>query len=270
VVGALALVAIQSYGIAQERAGLIGLIGIPSEIATVEARIQSPVETRIQGLIFTSGTIDGIRVVVARSGVGKVNAAISATLLLDHFGPSAVLFAGTAGAVDKSLNPTDVVIATAVGYHDFGSLTNRGMSRAATANPASGQYDPLFFPADPDLLAAARRAAKLGLPARGSQNGKDPARIKEGLILTGDTFVSDAGYINDLRRDLKASAVEAEGAAVAQACARYHVPFLLIRAITDRADSQARGSYRQFLEPASRNAADLTLSTIREFVKTSR
>jgi len=87
------------------------------------------------------------------------------------------------------------------------------------------------------------------------------------LIVTGDAFVSDADRRNNLRSDLKAVAVEMEGAAVAQVCSRFRVPFIAIRSITDRADSQARGSYQRFLETASRNAADLTLATIREFFK---
>ncbi|HYR86999.1 MAG TPA: 5'-methylthioadenosine/S-adenosylhomocysteine nucleosidase, partial [Terriglobia bacterium] len=113
---ALALIEAPTQMRAQERANrLIGVMGIPSEIAPVEARIKEANVTRIQGVVFTSGTIDGTRIVAARSGAGKVNAAIAATLLVDHFSPSAVVFTGTAGAVDVELNPGDVVIGTAVG-----------------------------------------------------------------------------------------------------------------------------------------------------------
>lgn len=196
-----------------------------------------------------------------------MNAAIVATLLMEHFAPSAVLFTGTAGAIDKNLNPADVVIGTGVGYHDFGSITDRGLNRSPTRNPVSGQVDPLFFPADPDLLAAARRAAKTVQPARGPRTDGPAPAIREGLIVTGDAFISDADYRKDLSGKLNAAAVEMEGAAVAQVGARYKVPVIVIRSITDRSDSQARGSYQRFLETASRNAADLALATIREFVK---
>jgi adenosylhomocysteine nucleosidase len=264
----LALFAGQATAFAQQRPGrLIALIGIPAEIAPVEAKLEAPVATPIQGFVFTSGTIDGTRIVTARSGVGKVNAAIVATLLLDHFSPSAVLFTGTAGAVDKNLNPGDVVIGSGVGYHDFGSMTNRGLNRGPTRNPVTGQTDPLFFPADPQLLAAARRAAKTVQPARGPRTDGPAPAIREGLIVTGDAFISGADYRKDLRDDLNAIAVEMEGAAVAQVSARYKVPVIVIRSITDRADSQAQGSYRQFVDTASRNAADLALATIREFLK---
>jgi adenosylhomocysteine nucleosidase len=245
----------------------IALIGIPTEIAPVESRVQNPVTRRIQGFVFTSGTIEGSRVVVARSGVGKVNAAVVATLLVEHFTPSVVLFTGTAGAVDNKLNPGDVVIGTGVGYHDYGSITERGFARGATRDPVTGQLDPAFFPADPKLLTAARSAAKATDLSRRQGTGGDAPKIQEGLIVTGDTFVAEDGRRKALRNDLKAAAVEMEGAAVAQVCARYKVPLIVLRGITDRADSNAQGSYRTFLETASRNAADLAIATIREFAK---
>src|SRR5262245_4729264 len=145
---------------AQERASRrVAMIGITTEIAPVEARLEKPTETRIQNVVFTSGTIDGTPIVAARSGAGKVNAAITATLLVDHFSPSAVVLTGNAGAIDSEPNPGDVVIGTAVGYHDFGALTTSGLVRSPTRDPSSGRQDPAFFAADPSLLAAARQAA---------------------------------------------------------------------------------------------------------------
>ena len=258
---ALLLCAAPSPQVAQERAAHpIALIGIPSEIAPVEARLKSATVTRIQDIVFTSGVIDGTPLVAVRSGVGKVNAAIAATLLIDHFSPSAVVFTGTAGAIDPELSPGDVVIATAIGYHDFGDVTTTGLVRSPTRNASSGRLDPAFFPADPALLAAARRAAVT------IKSG----HIREGLIVTGDTFVASPGNREDLRRQLNAAAVEMEGAAVAQVCAHLGVPLIVIRSITDHADGGAAGSYRQFLEVASRNAADLALATIREMLIKSR
>lgn len=263
-----ALLALQTHSFARPQASrLIAVIGIPNEIAPFEAKIEKPVATLIQGFVFTSGTINGTRIVAARSGVGKVNAAIATTLLMDHFTPSAVLFTGTAGAIDKNLNPGDVVIGTGVGYHDFGSITDRGFTRSATRNPVTGVIDPQFFPANPELLAAARRAAKTLQPSRGPRTDGGAPVIRDGLIVTGDAFVSAADRRKDLRADLNAIAVEMEGAAVAQVCARYNVPVIVIRSITDRADSEARGSYQRFLDTAARNSADLVVATIGEYVK---
>jgi adenosylhomocysteine nucleosidase len=257
----LLLFLVPSVQVAQTRpAQPFAVIGIPTEVAPIEARMKNPAVTRIQEVVFTSGTIDGTSIVAARAGVGKVNAAIAATLLIDHFSPSAVVFTGTAGAVDPGLNPGDVVIGTAIGYHDFGDLTTSGLVRSPTRNAASGRLDPAFFPADPRLLEAARRAA---LTVKSG-------RVREGLIVTGDTFVADPSNREGLRKQLNAAAVEMEGAAVAQVCARFGVPVIVIRSITDHADGSASGSYRQFLEVASRNAADLTLATIREMLARSK
>jgi adenosylhomocysteine nucleosidase len=247
---------------------LVAIIGITREIAPVEARLQSPTVTRVRGVVFTSGTIDGAPIMTARVGVGKVNAAEATTLLLDHFLPAAVIFSGTAGAIDPDLNPGDVVFGTAVGHHDFGIVTARAFVRGPTRDPASGQLDPVFFPAAPELLAAARRAAVTVKPLRLSDAESRPAaRISEGVIVTGDSFVSSAVMRDELRGTLKASVVEMEGAAVAQVCARFGVPLIVIRSVTDRAEAQAQPSYERFVDLASRNAADFAVATVREWQK---
>jgi len=247
---------------------LVAVIGITREIAPVEARLQSPAVERIRDVMFTSGTIDGARIMTARVGVGKVNAAEATTLLLDHFLPAAVIVSGTAGAVDPDLNPGDVVVGTAVGHHDFGTVTASAFVRGPTRDPASGQLDPVFFPANPELLAAARRAAVSVKPSRLPDSDPGPvARISEGVIVTGDSFISSSVRRDELRSELKASVVEMEGAAVAQVCARFGVPVIVIRSVTDRAQAQAMPSYLQFVDLASRNAADLAIATVREWQK---
>ncbi len=248
--------------------GLAAIIGITREIAPVEARLESPTVERIHGVVFTSGTIGATRIVTARVGVGKVNAAVAATLLLDHFSPAAVIFSGTAGALDPDLTPGDVVIGTTIGHYDFGTVTAAAFVRGPTRDPASGQLDPAFFPAGSELLAAARRAAMTVKPSRLPDAEPGPAaRVSEGVIVTGDAFMSSPVRRDELRRELKASAVEMEGAAVAQVCARFGVPLIVIRSITDRAEAQAMGSYERFVDLASRNAADLAVATVREWQK---
>jgi adenosylhomocysteine nucleosidase len=258
------ILAFTLQGFSQEKAARpIALIGISSEIAPVESRIGKPVVTRIQGVVFTSGLLDGVPVVTARSGAGKVNAAFAATLLVDHFQPSAVVFTGTAGAIDPELSPGDVVIGTAVGYHDFGDFTAGGFVRSQTRDASSGRLDPSFFPADPALLAAARRASAA---VKLSPGGNVAPHIREGRIVTGDAFVANPTRRKDLRRELNASAVEMEGAAVAQVCARSGVPMIILRSITDHADGGASDSYERFVGLASRNAAELAVATVHEMM----
>jgi adenosylhomocysteine nucleosidase len=249
----------------EEPPALVALIGITREIAPVEARLEGSRTETVHGFTFTFGSVDGRPIVAARAGVGKVNAAITATLLIDHFSPGAVLFTGTAGAVDPALNPGDIVIGTGVGHHDVGTVTAERFVRTPSRSPVSGRPDPPFFPADPALLAAARRAASsyrpLGLP--GLERGPSPT-IREGLIVTGDAFVASRSLRDEVRRELNAIAVEMEGAGVAQVCARFGIPFLVIRSITDRADGEAEGNYQRFVDAASRSAAGLALATVRE------
>jgi len=247
---------------------LVAVRGITREVAPVEAKLEGSTATNVLGMVFTTGTINGVRVVTVRSGVGKTNSAIAATLLLERFKPSAVIWTGTAGAVDPDLRPADVVIATGVGYHDYGAMTATGFVRNPTRNSGTAQTDPAFFSADPNLLAAARRAATTVKLSRGPLAETDPApRIHEGLIVTGDAFVASPEQRNEIRKALKASAVEMEGASVAQVCARFGIPMIVIRSITDRADGEASNSYQRFVDTSSRNSADLALAIVRQLLK---
>lgn len=212
--------------------------------------------------------MNGTRVIGVRSGVGKVNAAMAASLLIERFTPTAIIFSGTAGAVDLDLRPGDVVIATAVGYHDFGAFTEKAFIRRPTRNPGSGQFDPVLFPMDARLLDAARLAAKrLKLPPLAGRDQEPSPAIHEGPIVTGDAFVASSALRSDLRPTFNARAVEMEGAAVAQVAARAGVPMLVVRSITDRADGEATGSYQRYVEGASRNVAEVVFATIRELVE---
>ena len=233
-VGVLALIAAAT---AASAPALVGVIGIASEVIAVEHRLQDTREEAVRGYVFRVGTLDGRRVAVGRSGTGKVNAAIVATLLVNQFAPAALLFSGTAGAIDRTLYPGDVVIGAAVAQHDTGIMTAGGVQRRGLRSPITGEIDPILLPAPEALLTAARAAAAgLQLPPAGDAGGRAP-KIIEGVIVTGDVFVADAAKRNELRRSLGAAAVEMEGAAVVQACRTFAVPCLVIRSITDRADS---------------------------------
>ena len=241
----------------------IGVLGITSEIAPIEKRLQDSREVVVQGYVFRAGTINGRQVVVGRAGAGKVNASIIATLLIYHFNPSAVLFSGTAGAVDPSLRPGDVVIGATVVQHDAGFQTQTGIMRRGMRNAVTGQLEPLHVPTPETLMAVARRSAQgLKLPAITVQEGGRVPRIVEGVIATGDVFLSDVGRLEEIRSSLGATAIEMEGAAVIQTCRQFNVPCLVIRSVTDQADAHAFNNYKQFLNVASENAAALVVAII--------
>ena len=259
-VGALVLVAVATVAWAQP---IVGILGIPSEVIAVEQRLKDSYQLTVRGHVFRIGTLGGRRVAVGRTGAGKVNAAVVTTLLISHFGPDAVFFSGTAGAIDLALHPGDVVIGTAVAQHDTGAVTAAGLERRGLRNGVTGELDPVLLPAPDALLAAARAAvAALTLPPAPVALGGRVPRIVEGVIVTGDLFMSDVTRRNDLRASFDAAAVEMEGAAVVQTCRQFGVPCLIVRSITDRADGQAMDNYLAFRPTASENAAAVVAATI--------
>lgn len=258
----LALLLAVFAGAAQAQS-IVGVLGIEREVGPIEARLQGSREVPVRGYVFRVGTLNGRQVVVGRSGTGKVNAAIVATILIGHFNPSALFFSGTSGAIDQALRPGDVVIGTGVGQHDVGALTAGGIVRRGLRNGVTGEIDPLIVPAPEALMTAARRAVEaLTLAPIESADGKLTPRIVEGVIVTGDVFISDAARRDEFRSSFGASAVEMEGAAMVQACRQFSVPCLVVRSITDRADGQARTNYQQFIAAASENAAALVAAII--------
>ena len=260
---AVVLVFLVSPGAALAQS-VVGVLGIPREIAPIERRLQDAREVTVRGYVFRVGTLNGRQVVVGRSGAGKVNAAIIATLLIAHFNPSAIVFSGTAGAIDPALRQGDVVIGSTVAHHDAGLQTPDGIRRRGMRNAVTGDLDPLLVPAPDSLLAIARRSAQgLRLPVIRAPGGEERTpRIVEGVIVTGDVFLADNVRRVALREALGATAVEMEGAALVQTCRRFGVPCLVVRSITDSADGQAQASYEEFIATASENAAALVATVI--------
>jgi adenosylhomocysteine nucleosidase len=243
---------------------VVGVLGIAGEVAPIERRLQDSREVAVRGYVFRVGNLNGRKVVVGRSGIGKVNAAIITTLLIGEFSPSAILFSGTAGAIDPGLHPGDVVIGATVAQHDVGLQTSDGIRRRGIRNALTGDLDPLLVPAPEALLTAARQSAQgLALPPVRMPGGEDrKPRIVEGVIVTGDVFLADAPHQRMLRDTLGATAVEMEGAAVVQACRQFSVSCLVVRSNTDRADGHAEAGYQQFITMASENAATLVAAII--------
>jgi adenosylhomocysteine nucleosidase len=242
---------------------LVGVLGMGQEAAPFEERLRDSREVVVQGYVFHVGHLDGRPVVVGRSGAGKVNAAIVATLMINHFNPSALFFSGTAGAIDPALRPGDVVIGETVAQHDVGLQTPNGITRRGPRNALTGEFDPILIHAPVSLLAPARRSAEgLTLPMVKSPAGDHVPRIVEGVIVTGDVFMSDSRRREELRANLGAVAVEMEGGAFIQTCRQFNVPCLVVRSVTDSADTQALNSYQQFVGMASENAAALVTAII--------
>ncbi len=241
---------------------LTAILGaFPPELVLLQAQLQEKKDTVIQHIHFTEGLLNGRRVVLAQTGIGKVNAAITTTLLLDHFMPREVVFTGIAGGINTALSPGDLVVGTQTAYHDYGTLTPDSIKRRATRNPFTMQENPEFFICDSILVKAALAAgSSLSLEQIAGKNGLRTPQIIAGIIVTGDVFVASSAATQQLRNTLRADATEMEGAAVAQACWQQKTPFVVIRSLSDDAGNNASADIRNFYEVAARNSARLVFA----------
>ena len=232
---------------------------MPDEVRLLEGNLQDKHTAEHLGLKFFTGTLAGRRVALAYTGVGKVNAAMTTTLMLDRYHPVEVLFTGVAGGINTNLGPGDIVLGEQVAQHDFGELSDQTFQTEPTGNPITGKPNPLFFAGADRLLALAEMAAKSVQWERlTTTQGEHLPRVRRGIIVTGDVFVASPVKSAELRAKFKADAVEMEGGAVAQVCAQQGVPCLVIRSLSDRADTAAKLDFRKFFQTAAANSARLT------------
>lgn len=188
--------------------GLLGAFG--AEVTLVKQSLINPKTVVVDGVTFTTGRIGKHKVVVAETGIGKVNAAMTTALLLDHFRPQRVLFTGIAGGTNPDLQPGDIVIAGRTAHHDYQSITFDQKPTIQT-RALSGQMNPVYFPADSIMLQHAQTAARTvtfdPIPAT-----TRPPAVVTGTVVTGDQFISSAQKVAQLRQDFNADATEMEGA----------------------------------------------------------
>jgi adenosylhomocysteine nucleosidase len=238
---------------------------VTREVTLLQGLVTDAKPVEIEGIEFVAGRIGKAPVVIAWTGIGKVNAAMTTTLLLEHFHPTRVLFTGIAGGVDPNLEPGDIVVAKQTAYHDMGTLSSAGIDYGGVRSRMTGEPNPVFFPADPELLAAAQRAAqKTAFDPVQQQTGPRRVKVVAGTVVTGDVFVASKEKGAKLAKELGASAVEMEGAAVAQLCYQRGVGCLVIRSISDKADQSALMDKQLFYAMAVKNSANLVVKIIIE------
>lgn len=257
------LTAIFSTASAQAVTGILG--AFPPELVLLQSKMTHKKDTLIGRIPFTSGILNGHPVVLAQTGIGKVNAAITTTLMIQNFKPREIVFSGIAGGIDPALSPGDLVIGTQITYHDFGAVQDNGMQYWATKNPATMVENPIRFDCDPVLIEKALVKSKtLHFAKVTSETGSAIPAVKKGIIVTGDVFVSSPQLTERLRKDLNAAATEMEGAAVAQTCYQQQVPFLIIRSLSDKANTKAKKDMADFYQVAAENAAMLVMAVVED------
>lgn len=228
------------------------------EVTLIEDQVTQRQEREIEGIRFVSGKLNGRQVVVTWTGVGKVNAAMTTTLLIEHFKPKRIIVTGIAGGVNRELEPGDIVIGGKTAHHDMGTIWPEGLFCKGVKSRLDGYENPVFFLADPELLTLAQRAAdRVDLASIKTFKGERNPRIIRGVVVTGDSFIASTDKCAELRQKLEADAVEMEGAAVAQICYQRQIGHLVIRSISDNADEGAVLDKQMFYILAARNSAKL-------------
>lgn len=237
---------------------------MPPELSALQACLQTDQVHQLAGRTCHVGRLGGHEVVMCLSGIGKVAAAATATLLCQHFGARAMLFTGVAGGLGTGVRVGDVVVARQLLQHDmdasplFPRWVVPGLGRSHFDTDAA--WTDRLVQACQQVLSQpsqALQAARAGL-------GLGTAQCHEGLVISGDRFVATAAESDTLRRTLPAAlAVEMEGAATGQVCADFGCPLAVLRSISDRADDQAHLDFERFLtQVAADLARDIVLTAL--------
>lgn len=226
----------------------IGIIGaMDVEIEKICQNISGTILHQVCGLDFLEGFLEGTPVVIVRSGVGKVNAALCAQLLVTKFKITHLINTGVAGALASGLGVLDVVISTEVMYHDvdatnwgYESCTIPGMNRT--------------FPAAPELVTLAADACKKNFPSK---------HCIQGLIASGDQFIGSNQLKEKIKRLCNPACVEMEGAAIGHVASVNQIPFVVIRCMSDMADDNGESTAR-FNEKEGANISAHIVCTMAE------
>jgi len=217
----------------------IGIIGaMAEEVQLIEQDLQQTTITSIAGMSFYEGLLFDSPIVLCKSGVGKVNAAVCTQILIDRFGVDCVLFTGVAGALDPALNIGDIVISTDCVQHD---VDVRALGFELGVIPYT---ETSIFTADAKLVELAFQSSKQLFGSR----------IMKGRVLSGDHFIADRDKVKQLHLELSGVCTEMEGAAVAQVCQMNNIPFVIIRSMSDKADGSAHINFTEFTQLASENS----------------
>ena len=228
----------------------IGIIGaMEQEVAALKEKMENVKITRKAMMEFNEGEIAGKKVVVVRSGIGKVNAAICTQILIDDFNAEVVINTGIAGSLNADINIGDIVLSTDVVHHDV-DATGFGYPKGQIP-----QMEEFSFQAD---------AALRGLAAKICKEVNPEIEVFEGRICSGDQFVSDDDVKEEIVRNFGGYATEMEGVAIGQTAYLNGVPFLVIRAISDKADGSAHVDYPAFEAAAIEHSVRLTYRMIQE------
>ena len=229
---------------------MIGIIGaMDEEVISLKRKMVVNEEREIAGMTFFVGTVADKEVAVVRCGIGKVNAAVCTQILADIFNVEYVINTGVAGALYPELNIGDIVVSSDTVEHD--------MDASPVGNPRGEipRMHKTYFEADQKLIDAAQRAA---------EHLKGDHKVYVGRVASGDQFVCSIKVKEDIYSTFTAYCAEMEGAAIAHTCFLNKIPFVVIRAISDKADQSADMNFEEFVDVAAKNASRMIQGILKE------
>ena len=238
---------------------------IPHESELVEWALSGKKRGVLSGFPFVKGKIGGRPVVVAVTGIGKTNAALITTLFVEKFRPREVIMTGTASRINPEIRNGDVIVGGVTCNHDFGSLGAHYAMEYFGAEGPLGDSSAILYPADPRLLAAAKRAIRSHVPETASQhNPPYKPLVRIGRLTAGDQFGITDERIADIRSKLGPDLMEMESGTSAQVCWYLRTPFICIRSGSNRTQNSPDNDYQTLSPFAARQAALFTISLVRE------
>lgn len=223
-----------------KKLGIIGAMTV--EVETLKEQMKNLTASSRAGMEFCEGELEGCSVVVVQCGVGKVNAALCVQILCDCYGVTHIVNTGVAGSLCAELDIGDLVISSDAMYHDF---TCNKLGYPVGQVPGLAVHS---FPADEALIRSACQAAEQ----------IHPGHIRVGRVASGDQFVAEKAQKEQIIADTGALCTEMEGTAIAHAAWRNNTPFVVIRAISDKADDSSEMDYPTFEGIAAHRCAAVT------------
>ncbi len=222
---------------------MIGIIGaMDEEVEQIVSAMELTKQETKASMTFNAGRLSGRDVVIVRSGIGKVNAAVCTQILVDDFNVDYVINTGIAGSLKAEIDIADVVISSDVLHHDMDAT---GFGYPLGQIP---RMDTLSFAADDRLIKLAKEACAKVIPQIG---------VHVGRVVSGDQFISDKAVKDRISKNFEGFCTEMEGAAIAQTASLNGVPFVILRAISDKADDSATMDYPAFEKQAIANSVIL-------------
>lgn len=226
----------------------LGIIGaMEEEVAKLKEVMTETTTTEKAGMVFVNGKLNNKEVVIVRSGIGKVNAAVCTQILVDLYQVTAVVNTGVAGSLRNEINIGDIVLSTDAITHDMDAT---GFGYEVGVIP---RMDNSTFVADEKLVKLASEVCKEANP---------DIQVFEGRVLSGDQFISDHEKKTWLVNQFDGYCTEMEGAAIAQTAYLNKIPFLIIRAISDKADHSAEMDYSEFEAKAIEHTVKLVTGLV--------